>query len=326
MNGVKTVEQTDLLRRVAEALYCFQHTTSALQCRFVPDWFVSAWLVAPDCTESAAQRVHAITEKAVGELLARKFCERLEKWREWPKAVDGVPWGPTFGGCPSIRIPLGSVTRPDGLLLRSEVLPGSQTSARSGFRLALCDSVGQLRREVVHRTVRPWDRYGKCVSASAASEPPYIDSCMLEPNAPHIDPRGYSLTAEGLAMFATVGKTLNQDDASAAAPSGGEDTQAGKKPNHSLDFRSVSWFGNFYTFTATQAAIVRLLWESWKQGTPEISDALLLTKAEASNQARLSDLFKKNGLAHPAWSTMIVEGSTRGTRRLQETDPTPAKI
>jgi hypothetical protein len=81
---------------------------------------------------------------------------------------------------------------------------------------------------------------------------------------------------------------------------------------HSLDFRSVRWHGKDYTFTPTQAAIVTELWAAWEQGTPDIGDPTLLRKADCAGD-RLRDVFKN----HPAWGTMIVEGQTKGTRRLR---------
>jgi hypothetical protein len=83
--------------------------------------------------------------------------------------------------------------------------------------------------------------------------------------------------------------------------------------NHSLDFRSVNWFGTMHSFTPNQAAVVKVLWESWKQGTPDVGDNALLEAAE-SDSTRISVLFLK----HPAWRTMIVPGQTKGTRRLAE--------
>jgi hypothetical protein len=82
---------------------------------------------------------------------------------------------------------------------------------------------------------------------------------------------------------------------------------------HSPDFRSVDWFGTPYTFTASQAACVTLLWAAWKQGTPEMSDETILELAEFKND-RLYTLFRR----HPAWGTMIQPGTTKGTHRLAE--------
>ena len=80
---------------------------------------------------------------------------------------------------------------------------------------------------------------------------------------------------------------------------------------HSPDFRSVIWFGQTYSFTANQAACVRLLWEAWENGTPELSGAKILEEADI-DQDRLSAVFRD----HPAWKTMIRPGHTKGAYRL----------
>ena len=80
---------------------------------------------------------------------------------------------------------------------------------------------------------------------------------------------------------------------------------------HSPDFRSVSWFGMDYSFSANQAAAVGTLWSAFEKGTPDVGDQHLLHRAD-SKARYIKDVFK----GHPAWGTMIVEGSTKGTRRL----------
>ncbi len=82
---------------------------------------------------------------------------------------------------------------------------------------------------------------------------------------------------------------------------------------HGPDFRSCHWFGTDYTFTAMQAACVKVLWEAWNNGTPEVGQQTILETANLES-ARLKDLFKD----HAAWGTMIVEGSTNGAFRLAE--------
>jgi len=84
-----------------------------------------------------------------------------------------------------------------------------------------------------------------------------------------------------------------------------------KDARHSPDFRSVYWFGQEYSFTANQAACVRLLWEAWENGTPELSGAKILEEADI-DQDRLSAVFRD----HPAWKTMIRPGHTKGAYRL----------
>lgn len=84
-------------------------------------------------------------------------------------------------------------------------------------------------------------------------------------------------------------------------------------PKHSPDFRSINWFGERYSFTPTQAAVVKILWQAWSEGVPEVGVAYLLENS-GSEAARLPDLFR----THPAWKTLIVEGTTQGTYCLRE--------
>lgn len=81
---------------------------------------------------------------------------------------------------------------------------------------------------------------------------------------------------------------------------------------HSTDFRSVHWFGADYSFTPTQAAVVRTLWEAWEDGVPELGIATIL-EAAGSESGRLPPLFQ----GHPAWGVMIVRGEGKGTYRLE---------
>lgn len=82
---------------------------------------------------------------------------------------------------------------------------------------------------------------------------------------------------------------------------------------HSTDYRSVNWSGTPYTFTKTQAACVKPLWEAWERGTPELDQPTVLMEADASGN-RLVDIFR----GHPAWRTLIVSGSTKGSYRLHD--------
>jgi hypothetical protein len=84
-------------------------------------------------------------------------------------------------------------------------------------------------------------------------------------------------------------------------------------PTHSPDFRSARWYGTLHEFTALQAACVKVLWEARDNGTPTLGDATILEAAD-SDAERLGLVFRD----HPAWGTMIVEGSTRGTHRLAD--------
>lgn len=86
---------------------------------------------------------------------------------------------------------------------------------------------------------------------------------------------------------------------------------------HSTDFRSVRWFGTVYSFTSNQASVVRLLFDHWQAGTPDVGDETLLNSVDPeAPPARLNALFR----AHPAWGTMIVSGGTKGVHRLSPPD------
>lgn len=87
-------------------------------------------------------------------------------------------------------------------------------------------------------------------------------------------------------------------------------------PAHSDDFRSVNWYGTEYTFTSSQAACVKVLWEHWERKTPEVSQHTVLTVADISGE-RLDNVFRNSkGKQHSAWGTMIVRGTSKGTFRL----------
>jgi hypothetical protein len=81
----------------------------------------------------------------------------------------------------------------------------------------------------------------------------------------------------------------------------------------SPDCRSVRWGGTQFTFTANQAAVVELLSEARRHGTPDIGGDTLLYRTQVDSK-RLRDVFR----GHPAWNTMIVEGETKGAHRLAD--------
>jgi len=84
---------------------------------------------------------------------------------------------------------------------------------------------------------------------------------------------------------------------------------------HGRDFRSVVWNNVNYSFTAAQSHCVRDLWIAWKNGTPDVGDETLVeVSGSAMSNPKLAYIFRDN----PAWGTMIVEGSTKGTHRLAE--------
>ena len=56
-------------------------------------------------------------------------------------------------------------------------------------------------------------------------------------------------------------------------------SQSGPHAVHSTDFRFVDWFGEKHSVTARQAAAVRVLWEDWKKGAPDVGQEILLAEA-----------------------------------------------
>jgi hypothetical protein len=87
-------------------------------------------------------------------------------------------------------------------------------------------------------------------------------------------------------------------------------------PTHSPDFRSVNWFGESYLFTGKQAAGIKVLWDAWEAGSPDVGQHALL-EAMDSEQGRLDHIFRSEGRPHPAWGKLIVRSSP-GVYRLQE--------
>jgi hypothetical protein len=84
--------------------------------------------------------------------------------------------------------------------------------------------------------------------------------------------------------------------------------------SHSPDFRSVTWYGVPYRFSALQAGVVKLLWEAWESGSPEVSQEYLLENA-GSQSARVVDLFK----GHPSCAAGgMISHVGRGVYRLAE--------
>jgi hypothetical protein len=84
---------------------------------------------------------------------------------------------------------------------------------------------------------------------------------------------------------------------------------------HGDDFRSVSWFGEQYSFSAQQAKAVEALWLAWEDGLAASDKAVL--RACGSAAGRLGDVFKD----HPAWGAMVVK--VRGRHGQHRLNPPP---
>jgi hypothetical protein len=131
-----------------------------------------------------------------------------------------------------------------------------------------------------------------------------------------VEAAGYPATDAGLHAW-TIAKANNRNESiSGVANGAGDDPSAAA---HSPDFRSVRWFGTEHAFGPNQAACVKVLWEAWQNGTPDVGGKTLLETAEASTE-RIDVVFRGN----PAWGAMIVKGNTKGSYRLAKpTDNSP---
>lgn len=81
---------------------------------------------------------------------------------------------------------------------------------------------------------------------------------------------------------------------------------------HSEDFRSVHWHGRDYAFSAGQAAAVSALWAAFENGTPELAQETILSKAGLESK-KLRSVFQVGSEVHPAWGVLIAPGSSKGS-------------
>jgi hypothetical protein len=96
---------------------------------------------------------------------------------------------------------------------------------------------------------------------------------------------------------------------STATPPGLDPTRFRRGP----DYADCTWNGKRHTFAPAQRACVKVLWEAFVNGTPEVGQSYVLAEA-GYDSTRLQDVFKGND----AWKTMIVKGLAKDTFRLAE--------
>jgi hypothetical protein len=82
---------------------------------------------------------------------------------------------------------------------------------------------------------------------------------------------------------------------------------------HSPDFRLVTWDGQSYSLSKTQAAVVGLLWRARDAGQPGLSLADL---KDATSATRLRDVFRLDD-GRRAWGTLVLANGD-GTYRLPD--------
>lgn len=143
------------------------------------------------------------------------------------------------------------------------------------------------------RTVLPpdgWLKWQKLLKRSRAKRP-RIDS-IVEVAIEFCDWVNSLLSDRPSAM---ITRSALQVETAQADVAGQSDVQSRLDPKlptaHSLDFRSVRWFGEEYTFTKTQAACLKVMWEAWEQGTPDLDQQTILNEADADSK-RLVDVFR----------------------------------
>jgi hypothetical protein len=104
------------------------------------------------------------------------------------------------------------------------------------------------------------------------------------------------------------------------------DKQTAVEFKYSPDFRSVNMRGKIFGLTPTQAHVIEILFENWKQGTPDVSQAYILEQIHKGKieggYDRVRDVFKGKGFPEN-WTALVKKGEKKGTLRLNVADPTP---
>lgn len=96
-----------------------------------------------------------------------------------------------------------------------------------------------------------------------------------------------------------------------------DDESVDDGPLHfSDDYRSARWGNLSFRFSIKQSAVMEILHRNWLRRTPELSKQALLEAANSDGKD-VRDLFR----GHDAWNTLIVLGTSPGTRRLAPKSP-----
>jgi len=82
------------------------------------------------------------------------------------------------------------------------------------------------------------------------------------------------------------------------------------------DFITIEWEGRRFELPRMAAAAVKVLYQAWKSGAPEMPQQAVLKRIKSKN-SRLHDVFRGTGL----WNALVVPGERLGTRRLNLPDP-----
>ena len=114
---------------------------------------------------------------------------------------------------------------------------------------------------------------------------------------------------DAIAAFAVAAELLLRDQVTTEVSAESKLCQI----RSSDDYRSVNWNGTVFEFTASQAAIVRVLIGHHENGTPIVSGETLLDAADSSSNSvrQVCDKGK-----HPAWGTFIVESERQNNFKI----------
>lgn len=78
------------------------------------------------------------------------------------------------------------------------------------------------------------------------------------------------------------------------------------EPYATETYELVTWQGRRYTFTKAQRAVIKVLWEAWLKGRPEVEARTLLNASGTSaGNAKLSNLFTNKEAT--GWGTLIIK-------------------
>ena len=176
--------------------------------------------------------------------------------------------------------------------------------ALRAFEVEILDEYGEIENEI-----REAGRYLQRVSSLVRSKMKKADVGEIQQQIAE----GIQAAQAGLAGIDITDASIEAGNAAHREDEAGE-TPSRSNTAHSPDFRSVRWFGTEFTFTTTQAACIKILWENWERGTPVISEVTILDEAGSSGD-RLRDVFRKG--KHPAWGPLI-KPAQKGAFQLAE--------
>ncbi len=74
---------------------------------------------------------------------------------------------------------------------------------------------------------------------------------------------------------------------------------------HSQDFTDVWWENAHYSFTATQARAIKILWQAWETGASMVRGSSIVKELDLGSTRTLATVFQK-GSGKAAWGKLII--------------------